>query len=82
MVQCARDEKIPVSGEMLLFKAQEFARTCGYDNSEKLDVNWVNRWKTREEVVCKKLHAEAESVDQDGVNKWQNYRLPQLLKKF
>ena len=77
----ARDEKIPVSGEMLL-KAQEFARACGYDNSEKLGINWVNRWKTREEVVCKKLHGEAESVDQDGAYEWQNYRLPTLLKEF
>ena len=72
MVRFARDEKMPVSGEMLLFKAQEFTRACGYDNSEKLDINWVNRWKTREEVVCKKLHGEAESVDQDGVSEWQN----------
>ena len=65
-----------------MLKAQEFARAYEYDNSEKLDINWVNRWKTREEVVCKKLHGEAESVDQDGVNKWQNYRLPTLLKEF
>ena len=67
---------------MLLLRAQEFARTCGYDNLEKLDINWVNRLKTREEVVRKKLHGETESVDQDGVNKWQNCRLPTLLKEF
>ena len=80
--RCAKDEKIPVSGEMLLLKAQEFACACKYDNSEKLDINWVNRWKIREEVVCKTLHGEAESVDQDGVNEWQSYRLPTLLKEF
>ena len=80
--KCARDQKIPVSREMLLLKAQEFARASGYENSEKLDINWVNRWKAREEIMCKKLHGEAESVNQDGVNEWQNHRLPTLLKEF
>ena len=73
--RCARDQKIPVSGEMLLLKTQEFACASGYENLEKLDINWVNKWKAREEIVCKKLHGEAESVDQDGVNEWQNHRL-------
>ena len=67
---------------MLLLKAREFTHAHGYDNSKKLDINWVYRWKTREEVVCKNLHGEAEFVDQDGVNEWQNYRLPSLLKEF
>ena len=66
--RCVRDQKIPVSGEMLLLKAQEFARACGCDDTDKLDANWVNRWKSRQEVVCKKLHGEAESVDQCGVD--------------
>ena len=60
---------------MLLLKAQEFARASGYENSEKLDINWVNRWKAREEIVCKKLHGEAGS-------EWQNHRLQALLKEF
>ena len=37
--RCARYEKIPVGGEMLLLKEQAFASVCGYDNSEKLDIN-------------------------------------------
>ena len=67
---------------MLLLKAQEFARACGCDDTDKLDANWVNRWKSRQEVVCKKLHGEAESVDQCGVDDWQKHRLPALLKQF
>ena len=34
-------------------------------------MNWANRWKAREEIVCKKLHGEAESVDHAGVDEWQ-----------
>ena len=39
----ARDEKIPVSGEMLLLKAQEYAEVCGCKNPKKLNMSWINR---------------------------------------
>ncbi|CAM1320828.1 TIGD6 (predicted) [Pycnogonum litorale] len=80
--RAARDKKLPVSGDDLLLKAQQFARACGYENPEKLDINWINRWKLREEIVCKKLHGEAESVDQEAVDDWLKNRLPALLKEF
>ena len=41
-------------------------------------MNWINRWKAREEIVCKKLHDEAESIDRSGMDDWQKYRLPNL----
>ena len=66
---------------MLLLKTQEYARVCGCANIEKLDMNWIKRWKVKE-IVCKKLHGETESVDQFGVDEWQKYRLPTLLKQF
>ena len=78
----ARDEKIPVSGEMLVLKARQFASISGYDNVDKLDINWINRWKSREEVACKKLHGEAASVDEACVDDWHKNRLPILLKEF
>ena len=67
---------------MLLLKAQEYAQVCGCENIEKLDINWINRWKATEEIVCKNLHGEAESVDQFGVDKWQKYCLPIFSKLF
>ena len=36
----------------------------------------------RKDIVCKKLHGEAESVDQKGVDEWQTNCLPALLKQF
>ena len=78
----ARDEKIPISGEMLLLKAQQFARICGHDNVDKLDINWINRWKSREEFACKKLHGETAAVDEACVNNWYKNRIPILLKEF
>ena len=70
MAPVCKRRKIPVSGEMVLFKAQEFARVCDCKNIEKLDINWINQSKVREEIVCKKLHGEAESDDQFGVVEW------------
>ena len=80
--KCVRDEKISVSREMLLLKAQEFVQACGYDDTDTLDANWVNRWKAREEIACKKLHGKAASVDQCEVDDWQKHCLPELLKWF
>ena len=80
--KCVIDQKIAVSGEMLLLKAQEFARACGYDDTDTQDANWVNTCKAREEIACQKLHGEAASVVQCEVDDWQKHRLPELLKRF
>ena len=61
----ARNEKILVSGEMLLLKAQEYAEVCGCENNKKLNTSWINWWKVRKDIVCKKLHSETEIVDQN-----------------
>ena len=39
----ASDKKIPVSGEMLLLKAQEYAEVCGCENPKQLSISWINR---------------------------------------
>ena len=64
ILRSARNERIQVSGEMLLLKARQFASVCGHDNADELDINWINRWKSRGKVACKKLQGEAASVDE------------------
>ena len=78
----ARDKKISVSGEMLLLKTQKYAEVCGCENPEKLNTSWINQWKMRKDIACKKLHGEAESIDQNGVDEWQTNCLPALSKQF
>ena len=80
--RAARDKKLPISGDNLRLKAQQFAEACGYENPKTLDTNWIDRWKFRNEIVCKKLHGEAESVNQQAVDNWQNSRLLEILKEF
>ena len=67
---------------MLLLKAQEYAEVCDCENPKRLSMSWINRWKVRKDIVCKKLHGEAESVDRNGVDEWQTNCLPALLKQF
>ena len=67
---------------MLLLKSQEYAEVCGCENPKKLNMSWTNRWKVRKDIVCKNLHGEAESVDQNSVDEWQTNCLPDLLKQF
>ena len=78
----ARDKKLVVSGEMLLHKAKKFAVALQYEDSEKIDMNWINRWKKRNEVMCKKLHGEAESVDLAVTDNWLKNHLPQILGEY
>ena len=78
----ARDSKLPISGALLLKKAHIYAADLGYADPEKLDITWVKCWKKWNETVVKKLHGEAESLDQDAANDWWKNRLPQLLKEF
>ena len=78
----ARDKKIPVSEEMLLLKAQEYAEVCSCENPKQLSMSWINRWKMRKHIMCKKLYREAESVDQNGIDEWQTNCLPALFKQF
>lgn len=77
-----REKMIPVSGDMLLKKAQSFAMELHLSEVEKLDMNWINRWKRRNNIMVKKLHGEAQSVDEASVIDWTNTRLAVLLQEY
>ena len=57
-------------------------QVCGCGNPKTLSMSWINRWKVSKDIVCKKLHGEAETVGQNGVDEWQTNCLPALLKQF
>ena len=71
----AKDEAGYVSGKKLLRKAREFAHKCGYANANKLDVNWVNRWKVRK-VACRKPRFEPTPVAKATVDDLRKEPLP------
>lgn len=63
--QYADAENLPVSGKVLLSKAREFAHVCGCKDVERLDINWINRWKSRENISCKKLKDERDDTSSE-----------------
>ena len=74
----------PVSGEMLLDKAKQFASLSGTvsDKSVMLGPSWISRWKSRHGISSKKLVGEASSVDTLVVDEWLNTKLPLLMTEF
>ena len=74
-----RKKKIPISRKMFIIKAQPSASICGCNNVDKLD---INRWKSREEVACKKFHNDVASVDEACLDNWHKNCLLILLKEF
>ena len=70
----------PMSGEMLLEKAQEFGRLS--DEDRVVTMSWINRWKERHCVSWKKLAGEASSVNSTVVDEWVESRIPLLCNEF
>ena len=74
----------PVSGEMLLDKAKQFASLSGTvsDKSVMLGPSWISHWKSHHGISSKKLVGEASSVDTLVVDEWLNTKLPLLMTEF
>ena len=73
-----------VSGIVLLHKARDFAANLGLPTSvtDKIDKNWIQRWKARHEIVQQKLHGESSSVNPADVTKWHETLVQSLLVNY
>ena len=76
--------KAGVSGALLQEKAKEFAIKLKFQEEDvvKIDMNWINRFKSRHGIVAKKLHGEAARMSQKVVEDWRNNLLPAILRQF
>lgn len=61
--QC-RDKNIPVSGTVLLEKANEYAQQLGH-TSFKASSGWLTNWKKRHDAVFRKVCGESCSADKN-----------------
>ena len=77
----ARDQKVPVSGPLLLSKAKEFAEKMGNHNFQG-SAGWLARFKKRHKVTFRSVSGESASVSQDVVDEWLSETLPQLLQDY
>ena len=71
-----------LSGQILLEKARKIATDLQYDNTDKIDINWINRFKARHMVYTSKLHGEASAVNIEGLNEWKAHVLPSILENY
>ena len=72
--------EFPVSCELLLDKANQFAQLHDYEGA--VSMSWVERWNSRHGMVSKKLVGEASSIDQTVVDEWLTMKIPTLMADF
>ena len=77
-----RDQNVPVSGPILLAKAEEFARKLNIENF-KASSGWLEHFKERNGITFKKVCGEAKLVDTTSANmtEWE-HRLGRILDQY
>lgn len=76
-----RNRGIPVNGPMLQQKANFFANELNILNFD-CSASWINRFKSRHNIVAGKIAGESLSVEQSDVTEWQTKVWPNLRAKF
>ncbi len=72
--QSARNQGVPISGEICQEKARDFARRLGISETEfDCSTGWLDRFKTRHSITFKRVCGEAKAVDtdSDAMNDWK-----------
>lgn len=65
----AENKSAVVSGDLLLQQAKEFALVFN-EPCDKIDINWVNRFKRYHSIKWKRFQGEALSVKPEAVRQW------------
>lgn len=77
----ARTNLIPISGPILIAKAQKFADAFGH--KEFICSNgWLDRFKHRNGIALKCVVGESGSVTEEMTSEWQKTLLPNVLKQY
>ncbi|XP_067684471.1 tigger transposable element-derived protein 4-like [Haliotis asinina] len=76
-----RSENIPLSGPILLAKADEFSVKHGHTDFKAYQ-SWLERFKKRRGICSAMTHIESSSVDSKSVDDWLTSQLPMLLKNY
>jgi len=73
-----------VTGQLLVFKAQAIAKELQYGESDvnKLNIDWINRFKKRHAIVCSRRIGEAGSVTPEMTSNWMHVTLPKLREAY
>ena len=71
-------------GTILLEKAIQFTKMLGFSEEfqNKIDMNWINRFKARHSIISKRIHGESASAPLDQVSMWKETILPGIIQTF
>ena len=71
-------------GNLLIEEAVQFARMLGIDEEiqQKIDINWINRFKSRHSIVSTKINSESVPSPIAQVILWKDLVLPGVIKGF
>ncbi|XP_023314333.1 tigger transposable element-derived protein 6-like [Trichogramma pretiosum] len=76
-----REKKAPINGPLLKIKAETLAEKLGKKNFKATD-GWLSRWRSRENIVYRKIHGEQGEADTIGANHWLTNEWPKLHKEY
>lgn len=76
-----RAQNVPLSGPVLMTKAEDFAKRLG-DISFNPNTGWLERFKTRHSIVSRSISGESAEVNADLENNWLTTKLPTLIKNY
>lgn len=77
--QC-RNRNVPLGGNMLKEKAQQFAEKLGHKDFKGSN-GWLENFKKRHNIIFRKLCGESQSVSNELCSEWIT-KLPDLLKDY
>ena len=77
----ARSSNMPVSGLVLLEKANDLAKRLDIANL-KASNGWVDRWKTPNNVKFKTVSSEEKSSKPEMTMPWKETHLPTIMSRY
>jgi transcriptional regulator with XRE-family HTH domain len=72
--------EVAISGRVLLEKANNFGKQLAH-SEDSISAAWIDRWKTRHNIVSKKMCGESAAVRESEllVHEWKAIKLRQIL---
>ena len=71
-----RARKVPISGDLLLAKAADIARSV---NLNPPSMGFINSFKKRHEILFRRIHGESGDADEQGKEEWLKENLPLIM---
>ncbi|GBN81449.1 Tigger transposable element-derived protein 6 [Araneus ventricosus] len=79
--QC-RSVKIPISGPLLMEKAQEISKKLNVECDASFSSGWLQKFKLRHGITGKTVSGKSGDVDCETVDDWIENQLPDLIKGY